>query len=136
MVDCADSAAVERIRLALPLLGESLSPEVVPQCVATRARSRLPTPRGGTATAHLRPVDDAVARREMALSPVCLTPLKLPPPTRERRVDRMSTAQRPAPAGVIQRLLEEPHRFGFFQAVRLLERWFASTCNTCATTAM
>jgi type VI secretion system protein ImpH len=37
----------------------------------------------------------------------------------------MSTPQRRQPAGVIARLLAEPHRFGFFQAVRLLNRWFA-----------
>ena len=35
----------------------------------------------------------------------------------------MSTAQRRQPVAVIARLLEEPHRFGFFQALRLLERW-------------
>lgn len=36
----------------------------------------------------------------------------------------MSTPQRRQPLGVIARLLAEPHRFGFFQAVRLLNRWF------------
>ena len=37
----------------------------------------------------------------------------------------MSTPKRRQPVGVIARLLAEPHRFGFFQAVRLLNRWFA-----------
>jgi type VI secretion system protein ImpH len=36
----------------------------------------------------------------------------------------MSPAQRRRPASVIERLLAEPHRFEFFQAVRLLEQWF------------
>lgn len=36
----------------------------------------------------------------------------------------MSTAQRPEPLAVVERLLQAPQRFGFFQAVRLLERWF------------
>lgn len=35
----------------------------------------------------------------------------------------MSAAQRQRPPAVIARLLEEPHAFGFFQALRLLERW-------------
>lgn len=35
----------------------------------------------------------------------------------------MSTPQRQQPLAVISRLLEEPHRFGFFQTLRLLERW-------------
>ncbi len=35
----------------------------------------------------------------------------------------MPTAQRRPPAGLIARLLAEPQRFGFFQAVRLLRRW-------------
>ncbi len=37
----------------------------------------------------------------------------------------MPTAQRPDAAGVIGRLLSEPQQFGFFQAVRLLDRWLA-----------
>ena len=36
----------------------------------------------------------------------------------------MPTPQRRQPTGVAARLLAEPHRFGFFQAVRLLDRWF------------
>jgi type VI secretion system protein ImpH len=36
----------------------------------------------------------------------------------------MPTPQRPQPTAVIDRLLAQPHDFGFFQAVRLLERWF------------
>lgn len=39
----------------------------------------------------------------------------------------MSTPQRRQPTGVIARLLAEPHRFGFFQAVRMLNRWFTQS---------
>lgn len=37
----------------------------------------------------------------------------------------MPPAQRRHAAGVIEQLLREPQRFGFFQAVRLLDRWLA-----------
>jgi len=37
----------------------------------------------------------------------------------------MQTPQRRIGPGVIGRLLDEPYRFGFFQAVRLLEIWFS-----------
>lgn len=37
----------------------------------------------------------------------------------------MSAPQRQQPAGVIERLLDNPHRFGFFEAVHALERWLA-----------
>lgn len=36
----------------------------------------------------------------------------------------MSTAQRRQPLAVVEQLLDQPHRFEFMQAVRLLERWF------------
>lgn len=38
----------------------------------------------------------------------------------------MPTPQRQPGAGLIDALLAEPQRFGFFQAVRLLEQWLAS----------
>ena len=37
----------------------------------------------------------------------------------------MQTAQRRIDPGVVEQFLDEPHRFEFFQAVRLLEKWFA-----------
>ena len=37
----------------------------------------------------------------------------------------MQAAQRRFDAGVVERLLDEPYRFQFFQAVRVLEVWFA-----------
>ena len=37
----------------------------------------------------------------------------------------MQTPQRRIDPGVIEQLLDEPHRFQFFQAVRILEKWFA-----------
>ena len=37
----------------------------------------------------------------------------------------MQTAQRGIDAGVVERLLDEPYRFEFFQAVRVLETWFS-----------
>ncbi len=42
----------------------------------------------------------------------------------------MSGAQRRQPAPVIDRLLEEPYRFEFFQTLRLLERWHAHGSGT------
>jgi type VI secretion system protein ImpH len=38
----------------------------------------------------------------------------------------MPATQRRQTAGVIEQLLREPQRFGFFQAVRLLERWLVT----------
>ena len=37
----------------------------------------------------------------------------------------MQTAQRGIDAGVVERLLDQPFRFKFFQAVRVLETWFS-----------
>ena len=37
----------------------------------------------------------------------------------------MQAAQRAIDAGVVERLLDEPYRFQFFQAVRVLETWFS-----------
>ena len=46
----------------------------------------------------------------------------MPTPQRRQPAGLMT---RRRPAGVIARLLAEPHRFGFFQAVRMLNRWLA-----------
>ncbi|WEY42469.1 type VI secretion system baseplate subunit TssG [Paraburkholderia sp. SUR17] len=45
----------------------------------------------------------------------------------------MQTAQRRVDPGVIERLLDEPHAFEFFQAVRMLERWFSDNDAAAAT---
>ena len=42
----------------------------------------------------------------------------------------MQTPQRRIDPGVIEQLLDEPHRFQFFQAVRILEKWFARENST------
>jgi type VI secretion system protein ImpH len=39
----------------------------------------------------------------------------------------MPTAQRRHASGVIEQLLHEPQQFGFFQAVRLLDRWLSTS---------
>ncbi len=44
----------------------------------------------------------------------------------------MPGAQRMAGPRVIEQLRAQPHRFGFFQAVRLLERWLARRATTAA----
>ena len=41
----------------------------------------------------------------------------------------MPTPQRRNSTGLIDQLFDNPHRFEFFQAVRLLERWLASDCS-------
>lgn len=48
----------------------------------------------------------------------------------------MPPPQRRQPLGVIARLLAEPHRFGFFQAVRLLDRWFGQRDGTAGSGAL
>ena len=42
----------------------------------------------------------------------------------------MRTPQRRIDPGVIRRLLKQPHRYQFFQAVRLLEQLFARRGST------
>lgn len=42
----------------------------------------------------------------------------------------MLTAQRRTPVGVIERLLAQPQKFQFFQALRLLERWHVTRTGT------
>jgi type VI secretion system protein ImpH len=48
----------------------------------------------------------------------------------------MPTPQRRQPTAVIERLLQEPYRFEFFQAVRLLEQWFARDEQLDSTTVL
>jgi type VI secretion system protein ImpH len=41
----------------------------------------------------------------------------------------MQTAQRRIDPGVVEQLLDEPYRFEFFQAVRVLEKWFGQDAS-------
>lgn len=48
----------------------------------------------------------------------------------------MPAPQRRQIVGVVDRLLADPHRFQFFQAVRLLERWFEQRSGALSTQAL